>query len=438
MSSPLTARAQSCPDCAGPLPSDPRFAVWCPACEWNLTPPVTTAQAPRQRWRAAWEKRRNAARERSVRTRTERVYELVASGTPMLRDGAWLAAAGLAGLIHLLTLGLFVGAILLLALGGTWPVRIAGGLLLALAVLLRPRIGRWKNGDGVLTRAEAPALHALAERVAAEVGSRPVDSIRLSGSFNASFGKAGFRRRTSLTIGLPLWEVLTPQQRVALLGHEFGHNVNGDHRRGLWLGSAVGALAEWCALTRPRTSAMGSARITVMAITSVVNLLLWTIHLSFYGLLVLLDRLTTRSSQAAEYQADALAAQVASSEAARDMLAALLLVTSFETVRNRRRSVSHRSGLPGTRIEPEQDFWTELAEQLASIPPLERERRLRLSERELGAVDRSHPPTHLRLRMLDLHPVAEPRVVLGENEAAAIEAELAPHRKAVARALTGR
>jgi Zn-dependent protease with chaperone function len=439
MSTFATSTTSSCPDCAEPLPSDPRFPVWCPACEWNLVRPATapTGRTPRLRRKAEQEARRTAARERSVRARTESVHELVASGARQSRDRAWLAAMGLAGLVHLVTLALFVSGVLLVS-GGTWPLRILGGFALAFSYLLRPRFGRHGNRAGVLTRAKAPALHALADRVAAEVGSRPVDAIQVTTSFSASISTAGLLRRTRLSIGLPLWVALTSQQRVALLGHEFGHNVNGDHRRGLWLGSANAALREWFALTRPEMAGSGGRGLVLIGTWS-LKAALRLINLAVYGLLVLLDRLTTRSGQAAEYHADALGARVGSTEAARGMLEVLLLEPSFETIVNRRRNLPRHSGRrAATQSEPTQDLWTEVADQFAEIPPLERERRLRLSERELGTVDSTHPPTYLRISMLGVRPVPEAAVILGTEEAAAIDAELAPYLRNAAARLTNR
>jgi len=304
MSSPASPTAAvdgavACPNCSTALTDDARFPLWCPACEWNLTRP-TAVPEPRGAWarrRAARRDRRTAARERAVRARVERVYALAQSGAPQHRDAAWLAAAAIAGLVHLGTLTLLLGSLALLSPGLPWPLHVGGVLGLVLAFLLRPRLGRLQADAGVLTRKNAPTLYALADRVAAATGSRPVDSIRVTDEFNASFAKAGLRRRTRVSLGLPLWEPLTPQQQVALLAHEFGHNVNGDHRRGLWLGSALDGLYEWYQLTRPVGSSADYDGVLAVAMV-LVHVLLRAVNLAVYGLLVLLDRLTVRAGQA--------------------------------------------------------------------------------------------------------------------------------------------
>jgi Zn-dependent protease with chaperone function len=150
-------------------------------------------------------------------------------------------------------------------------------------------------------------------------------------------------------------------------------------------------------------------------------------------LLGLLERLASRSGQGAEYRADAIAARIASTSETEGLLRTLLLSGSAATVRARLRSLSgvrqssHTAGVAG--------FWAAFNAELASVPPQETERLLRLSVRELSSVDSTHPPTYLRIRMLGHRPVPAPALVVAPEEAAAIEAELAPLRLRTAREL---
>jgi hypothetical protein len=57
---------------------------------------------------------------------------------------------------------------------------------------------------------------------------------------------------------------------------------------------------------------------------------------------------------------------------------------------------------------------------------------LRLSAREFGTVDSSHPPTHLRLAMLGSRPPTPARLRPAAAEWAAIDAELAPAARRIA------
>ncbi|GAA2226766.1 hypothetical protein GCM10010430_02440 [Kitasatospora cystarginea] len=433
-----TALPRACPACSAPLEADERFPVWCPGCEWNLTPATRTPDydSPRARRLAERRQHRNAAREQRVRARVEQLYESLASGAEPGPDRVWIAAAALAGLVHLVTLTAVSGSVALLCTDH-WPLRILGLIGLVIAWPLRPRLGRVPRGGTVLGRGDAPALYALADRVGAAVGAPPVDTIRATGDFNASFGRAGMRRRSVLTIGLPLWAALTPQQRVALLGHEFGHDVNGDHRRSLWLASAMSALTEWYRFSLPTRRRSRSRKLFDQIADLLAGLARWLIRQLVSALLDLLETLTTRSGQRAEYHADRLAAEVASPRAAYGMLSALLLDSSAETIRLRYRSAARLHGSRSRRsaAAPGPDLWAEFGGMAAALPPAELERRMRLSARQLGAVDRTHPPTHLRLRLLGTRPETEAAVLLSDAEAELIEAELAPSRDRVARSL---
>ncbi|MFB7617630.1 M48 family metalloprotease [Kitasatospora sp. NPDC056181] len=430
------AAPQTCPRCAAALDVDPRFTVWCPHCGWNLTPGPERAAATRQEAAAA--------------ARTDRLYEDVAAGrtaTAGRRD--WLAASAIATVVHLATASLFSWGLWLLVTGNT-PLRCLGAIVLAVVVLLRPRLGRTPRDEGVLDRAQAPALYELADRVAAEVGAGPVGVIRVDGEFNASVEAVGLRRRNVLTLGLPLWEALGEQERVALLGHEFGHRVNGDHRRGLWLGSAIHAIAHWHELTRPRTHAGGGVGLmhlllhfTDLVTNAVLGVVAWMLRRVFG----LLDRLTARAGQQAEYHADTLATRVASTGATRRLLRTLLLLGTVDTVVTRvraelqgrprapRRGADPSATGPAPQATATEELWEKLRDHLAAVPPLEHERLLRRSALDRGAVDSTHPPTHLRLALLDRRPDLPAAVTTTPAEAAAINAELAPHRTRIARTL---
>ncbi|MEU4113818.1 M48 family metalloprotease [Kitasatospora sp. NPDC028055] len=427
------AHGSPCPRCRAALTDDPRFLAWCPACDWNLAPGADTAPAPTRRERAAAD-------------RTDRLFQEQATGgaTPTARRD-WLLASAAAGVIHLVTVGTFALALWLL-IAGTVVQRCIGAVVLVIAVALRPRLGRVPKDETVLDRAGAPALYGLADRVAAEVGARPVDVIQVTDEFNASYGLVGLRRRSVLRIGLQLWEVLDDRQRVALLGHEFGHHVNGDRRRSFWLYSAISALRAWYQMTRPGHDGYVTGRDEVSLLvrlgTALGRLVLrgvaWLLHQG----LVLFDRLTSRAGQQAEYHADTLAVRVAGGEAARGMLTALLHCGSVATavhrvraeergrprvVRSRNRRAEDAPAPPA----PDQ-LWDRVREQLATVPATERERLLRLSARDRSAVDGSHPPTQLRIALAERAADREAAVTATAAEAGAIAVELAPHRARIA------
>ncbi|MGW4695849.1 M48 family metalloprotease [Kitasatospora cineracea] len=427
----VSPAAGRCPDCGAPLPPPGRFPLWCASCEWNLLPPEpSTAGLPgRARRRAERAARRTERERQAVRERTEQVFRLVAADGSKLRHGSAVAAFLLAGAVHLVSLAVLLAGAALLAgwPAPSWPARALGAFALVLAFLLRPRLGRPQR-EGVLSRKAAPELYGLVDAVTAELGAQPVHSIVVTRQFNASFGSYGLRRHRQLEIGLPLWTVLGRQQRVALLGHELGHGVNRDSRRGLWTGAAVNALVEWERLTRPsRDNEDYNNPLTAVA-SSAANLVLGVVNLGVRAVTGLMYRLHLRDGQAAEYRADRMAARLTSARDAQGMLRAVFHAPTLETVLARQRALPRpRPGVSAPGL------WEALAEAAGSVPASEEERRVRVSEREVSASDSSHPPTYLRLRMLDAAPPADrPPVVLDAGRAGVIEAELAGSRVRIA------
>jgi Zn-dependent protease with chaperone function len=427
-SSTLTTRP--CPSCATPLATDPRFTDWCPACEWNLG-----TEEPRGRWH-----RHRRARDRA---RVERLYAKLADRPtdrpdeqPVGHGAAWLLAVVVAAVVHLLTLAVLAGSLWLLVFGYAL-LKVVGAAGLGLTWLLRPRLGSWRADASVLPREQAPALHALADRVAEELNTRRPDRIRITGAYNAFYGVRGIRRRVELSLGLPLWAALTEQERIALLGHELGHGANGDQRRGPWLYTALRTLEAWHALMMPEAGSGFQVRGSRKRLLDglITWLLLWCavpvrlLHGALY-------RLTSLSSQRAEYLADEMAARVASSQAAGAMLGKLMLKDSAST-----RLAQQRAAMRNRRLakgaDPVAEFWTGLAEYLDSVPAGERERRARLSAHGMTAVDTSHPPTHLRIRLRTQRPQRPATVVVDQDQWVAIHQELAPARRRVAQELLG-
>lgn len=430
-----------CRSCGSDLTSDPRFVQWCPSCGWNANPGGNQAKGRTDRLL----RKLNSQAE-------ERLYRKVTAdpSTHQALSAAKIGAFAMAGLVHLVTLALAVGGVWLLFYP-SWVARGLGVLALLVAVHQRPRLGpsrKARKSMLTLDPAAAPRLYALTERVAAELGTAAPSVIVVDGSYNASYRRTGVRRRVMLSLGLPLWEVLTPGQRLALLGHELGHGANGDSRQGLWVGTALAALREWYYLFRPgrRMVVPGSVRASAQSgIASLGEMVARALLAVFAELTLLahrvLTRLTLLSGRRAEYLADALSARVAGPDRTAELLQALTMGSVVEHVRQKRRLTT--ASLPRSRRDSRgpdrresKDLWTELREHLASVPPSERARRLLVSQLDDSAVDSTHPPTHLRLTYVQQLPPSEPTIAIGADEVAAIENELAAARTAIAHALS--
>lgn len=198
----------------------------------------------------------------------------------------------------------------------------------------------------------------------AELGG-PRLEIVVTAEFNATAGRYGIRQRPILEIGLPLWNVLGPQERADLIGHEVGHFVNNDQRRRLVVLTAVQGMGQLYYLLNGRVhwdddlaffSAV--ARTALRALSAVP-----------YALGTALMLVTLRAGQYAEYLADQLGSRIGSSQATvRGLEVSLLAASSMRTMDTAVRR----------KVDPD-ELWRIQREHLASVPPIEWERLRRVA-----------------------------------------------------------
>jgi Zn-dependent protease with chaperone function len=392
------AAAGRCPRCQGPLEVQPRVVPWCAACEWNLDAyDHRNADVP-WRWRLTgridhWLAFRFNAR----------AVARVGTRPPARRAGLLARVVLTAVALPVLALApacLVLAAYLLATGAPSGPVLCF--LLVLLALVIRPRLPRLSRDAWVVARSSAPKLFALLDRVAAASQAPVPQTVILFPATNAFVAMLGLRRRL-LAIGLPLWAGLAPQQRVALLGHEMGHLVNHDTRRGRTVGLALLTLAELLGflyhLAR-RTAWLASPILLVPAAP------LWLA----YMLLVLIGQ---RDGQRAEYLADEIAASVAGTEAVGPLLDATLLL---DEVRQSLVVTGADGGDPARWRAAAEGVHGRLRDRL----PVLRQR----SVRDGASLVASHPPTGLRIGRLRRRPYQTPAVVLTEEEARHIDIEL--------------
>lgn len=410
-------RSGLCPQCQSTLAVESGEAPWCARCEWNLgvyTPDplagrLTNAQ---ERW--------------AHRIGYELDRDLFAqlSGRPLTRPGSGVVSAALTTVSLLLTallLGLAASGVWLMV-AGHFLIKALGLIMVGFAVLCRPRLGRLRDVHSPydeVTRDRQPRLFALLDRVAATVGSPLPDVVQLSHEWNASVAVVGLARRRVLTLGLPLWAALRPQERVALLAHELGHFVNNDNRRNLRTQTALTFFAHVAQLLDPRelfgrTEVEGLVGLAVKVVELLVAPVFWLLSRLCWVLHLALNVLGARTSQQAEYYADDLAARAAGSTAA-------LSLTDVASCSDIYTSIIASRARGGAVMQG----WREAVESTrAAVAP--RQARLRqLTLRREASPFASHPPAELRHRVIAAQPHRDPQVVLGEAEAAAIDAELA-------------
>ena len=231
-------------DCAGSLPAEAACATWYDRCVSNRQPGETNYRP------ALVDALYAALSQAHGRTLFEKIkqdsHQALTPRVTVSKCTAFL----IAGLIHSATFA--CAALGMVLIFGHWPNPVfilLGILCLLVAILLRPRL--IKPPRGVLTEAQAPGLHELVAEISKAYGRSPVRLIQVSGRFNASLRHAGWRNERILEIGLPLWQVLQPQEKVALIARELAHGANGDVTRSVFVASALNSLCQWHAVLRP-------------------------------------------------------------------------------------------------------------------------------------------------------------------------------------------
>jgi Zn-dependent protease with chaperone function len=389
--------------------------TWC-ECGWNLVaPPVPE----------------------SSNTRLARVYASIGQRlgdrlVDELRSAErleprWTAARVVAYLVAsvvYLGVGLLVAAgVASLVVGFPNPFAIGIALFLfAFAWLLRPRFGKPPD-ENVVERAEAPTLYAVADEVADALGTKPADVIVVDHEFNATWAVVGLRRTRVLTLGLPLLTMLEPQERVAVIAHEFAHARNGDSGRGFFIGGALGALAEVYAVLAPEDHVESYDELAIFE--KLTNMAMWVISRPALGLLYLQVFLLAQDHQRAEYLADALESDVAGSKASIGLSEKLFLEPTFRAVVMQAARGQADDG----------DLFADLAQRASNIPSRERDRRRRVARLEDARLDATHPPTARRIELVEARGRDEPKVVLNAARSVLIDEELGPRRKAFHRLL---
>jgi Peptidase family M48 len=404
VSSQLLAEAQRCPSCGEALASAPGFVTWCPECEWNVDP----SPPAKLNWR---ERRAAKASAKASRRLFERISATDVSGPPPRVAAITLLAL----LVHLLTLATFLAGVwfVVYGFGLPWPIRIPfGALLIGVAAMVQPFWSMRKSKLKPLTRDRAPLLFGLVDEEVAALGCKGLDGIAFNWEVNASIGHSR-RRGWVMTIGIGLWTVLSPQERVAVIAHELAHQLNRDQRNGMVVHGAAFSMGRWAYLLTPITHEVPARGVAGLA-EMILPVFLFPLVLAAQALEWSLSVLAARQGLSAEYYADVLASRVAGTDAAVTGLEKLLLATAC-----------HHQLIHTAKFDKSADPWVELARYAAAIPAHEMERQRRLGRLRLPAIDTSHPPTQLRADLVRKLPYRDAQVVLDPERSAAIDRELA-------------
>ncbi|MEV0715869.1 M48 family metallopeptidase [Asanoa sp. NPDC050611] len=406
----------TCPTCAVPLAVEEDEPPWCPRCEWNLD-----ALAPIEH--STWFYRQIRTRDHRAGFRADK---LLATGTPVRPGGGHGLLVAVSAVLLAVPAAAVVAAIWLLVAG---PV-VIGLLLLLVAYLVRPRLGRVRTilkGLYRLDADRAPALHALIDRVAAATGAPRPDIVAVEpGLWGAWTTVAGIRQRRILTLGIPLVASVERGELVALLGHELGHFANRDSRRRMLTMPARVTFGHIASGLRPsRVSGMerdllGLYLIVYEVWRLVSGMLSWlafavhaTIHVS-----------AARDDRRAEQEADRLAVRAAGRAATLGLLDATAAFPLF-----------HGAISGVARKGYAMAEWRERV-ALSRARNESRTGTLRqLTIRTEASLFSSHPSTGRRHQFVSALPDTAPAVTVNDAEWATVVRELAPYAETLRKEL---
>ncbi|MEU9203764.1 M48 family metallopeptidase [Streptomyces sp. NPDC048332] len=296
---------------------------------------------------------------------------------------ATAAAYAVAGVVHLVTAGLFLTGLRLTVLGfRTFFQPWIGVLLLGMAVPLRPRSGRLDPDAPTVREADAPALFALVHRTADIAGVRRVDAVQFTADFSVSVIHYGLRRRRCLVLGLPLWAAYPPQQRVAAVAQALGASATRDVRDSAFVGSALRSLTAGSqavqegepSATPPRISpvALGAAAVAdgtrrFDARSRKSEWLLWIPRTALAATARLLLWLTEPAARRALFAADDASARAASSQAALAALRDRRLARAVGVEMHRLAIEKRTLAKALTPAAPHEDLWDVLNAHAARL-----------------------------------------------------------------------
>lgn len=365
------------------------YTVWCDQCGWNLQP--YAPEPPRTIFESLYV----AIGKRHGQALFEKMTKAeVLKPTVTLSK---LLAVSIALGVHGLTFLFAVWGIIFLI--GGWPNLFAiffGLAGLAIAWVLFPRFPKL-DGE-IAARDEFPTLYKIVDDISQALDTSKVSGIVFFSRYNAAFSQIGWQRKKILYLGVPLFSVLSGQERIALLAHELAHGVNGDPARSFFVGTAVYSLGSWYSFLRPDGlidhNPYGLLAIPVNFVMLLLSGLAWS---GAYGL----SHLLWRGSQRAEYLADYLGAKIAGTEAMLSMLRKFYFGDGFGA-----RARAILSGLE------DEIFFDVLRTYVSTPPPRELERIKRVEQLPESRLDMTHPPTVYRVGFLEAHPIVEAQIRL--------------------------
>ena len=311
--------------------------------------------------------------------------EFVGSDPPRRRfHSAVLIAYLLAIPVVVMELGLAALGVYLLS-GGIAIGSVVGATLCFVFVWgTVPRPRRMPRGAVAV---DIPALQRSIDAAADALEVR-APAVLVTDEFDAYVNTIGIRRRSILVLGIPMVVGLTAPELAFLVAHELAHQESGDPARAWFLWFARRILIGWRVVLTPRAAIRRLGHTVVPpAAESLAQLVMGFLAGLVLAYDVLLIHPLLQDSRRAEHRADVLARRVAGTSAAADALRKLApLYGAYDYV----------VMMAARHPQREDGAAAEYLERATSLGP----RRIEPTE-NAATLDATHPPTDLRLRVVE-------------------------------------
>ncbi|WP_156969429.1 M48 family metallopeptidase [Jeotgalibacillus campisalis] len=375
----MSEKWMGCPVCGSRIPVISGYSSWCDQCHFNLNPANDSKKTSMMGKVYETLGRKNGE---------QLLYKLMKSSAqkPFLTVKGAIAYL-LAALVHGVSLSLIAASFVLLWFRNDEIFLVfTAVLLLGISWLVRPKVDQLDKNDSILTREDLPEFFRLIDSITDELGVRKIEGVVLDGEFNASIGRYGWKKRVILRVGLPLYSILSEEEKTALIAHEIGHLANGDLARGFYIGTALNTLGVWYELIDPDGRDEEESGDILKIISSLMMKGLAFFPKTYYDLLLYFLYF---NKQEAEYFADYTGARIAGAEPA------ISLLEKIEYSRLYEYSI-RKTVLSSQKM----NFFECLNEEIQHLPKREKTRYKKIAELERSKVDDTHPPTHFRVNYL--------------------------------------
>lgn len=378
-----TKSTLKCPVCNIDIAVENNEVNWCENCDWNVDPLAN------DRKENAFEKFLSSL----GRKISEGIYTSVLENKRI--EPRWTKEKVATISICLFVVALPAGLLLLNLLSYNFIPKLLFYTFLILTIgFFYVSYSKWlKKPENLVSRADYPLLYKLTDRICWEVGKYKISDIGILSDFNAFYTERGwgpFKKRY-ISLGLPLIEVLTDEELVALIAHEASHGANGDLMRSWLMHRTEYILAKSYFIFSPQHSHEGTnSRDASFLMVIVANYL-------FYGLAQapllcwkLMRKLYMRDSQEAEYYADLVATKACGKNAMINMLKKFQYFDEFDFAVGK------------LALEKEKYLFFDELKKLTQIEKSKRTlaRLDRLEKMKGLGLDSTHPPTGYRISVI--------------------------------------